>query len=136
MAKQAKADSLSFSDKEKRQILLDIPSEKSAASWKAPLQNCWDGGSRTGTGPRYSTEQERYDAVIGKLKDLKLLLPDREDKCREIFALIEWPTKSTRGANIDFSPIPTFEVLFGGTCRTCGGTGVSGFISGIRCPDC
>lgn len=92
------------------------------------------------------TEGQRYDAVINQVRTyLEALMPEHEEKARTIFAGLSWPLakgtawigdKFLSEVSSDFGPIPTFEKILGQVCPTCNGTGVAGFISGIRCPDC
>lgn len=121
---------------EKFSLLRGLEVDQIVGKFKSPLQTRWEGGSGCGMGPRYETEQERYEAVLECVEDLRLLLPDHEAKAREIFALIPWPKRGSCLATEDFAPIPTFEAVFGGTCKTCGGDGVAGFLFGIACPHC
>ena len=78
---------------------------------------------------RSGTEDEKYGYVVGHVREaVTVLMPEHEERAREIFSLVQWPT--------GFGPVPAFERVMGIVCGTCGGTGVSGFISTLRCPDC
>ena len=132
--------SLVISDEQKRKLILSHRPDRVAESMKVTLQYVWNMGP-PGAQARWdgSTEGERYEGVLVEVRKMVgLLMPEHEDKAREIFALVPWPVgrHDYWQAKTDFGPIPTFERVFGLECPTCGGTGVAGFISGIRCRDC
>lgn len=124
-------------DERFKRLLEDLSTDKIVTALKEPLQVAWEAALCLGSGlPFDVSEQARYERVLKQVKNLGLLLPEHEAKAREVFALIEWPVKRWAHATTDFAPIPTFEAVFGGTCKTCGGGGVAGFLFGIACPDC
>lgn len=126
---------------EKREVILKYPAKSVAASLTGSLRWNWAQGPDVAWEERrVPTDQERYDAVVAQVREvMDLVMPD-EDKAREIFALMPWPSRwrrSPQGIQTeDFGPVPTFEKVMGLECATCGGTGVTGFLTGRRCFDC
>lgn len=120
------------SPQEIRRLLLSRPLGHILAAFKQVCQHRWDG-----KGPHHQalvTTEDRYQAVLDVILDLKTLLPDGETRAREIYARISWPQASDHNLH-DFVP-PKFEKLFELPCARCNGTGLTGFLIGIRCPDC
>jgi len=116
-----------LSEPEKTKLLLKHPAKEIAEALENSLQKRWDNESGL-----YHTEECRRNGVLKLVRQaLEPLLPDHEEKAREVYAQIPWPV-----APKAFRPVPTFEGCMGLACATCGGTGVWGFISGQRCPDC
>lgn len=101
----------------RREILLKYTPRKIAESLKNPLEIRWG----------YGGDQSVLDTVQFQFG---LLLPEHENFARASFAQLTWP----KGMG---SP-PTWETLFGSSevCQRCSGTGVTGYLFGIRCPDC
>lgn len=118
-----------------RQVLEERTAEQIASALRGPLQVRWDGGSGTPMGPHFKSDKERYGAVLDCVRDLEYLLPDMEDKARDIYGRIPWPMQSACNPH-PFFPIPSFEALFGGICQKCKGRGVVGTITTIRCSAC
>jgi hypothetical protein len=119
----------------KRELLLKHAPEDVAKAVTGAMQCRWVYGPHLG---RRGTEEEHYEFAVEAVTDVVAsLMPEHEDRAREIFGLLRWPEdyRSTTGVET-FGPIPRFEKLAGARCATCGGTGVTGLISGIRCPDC
>ena len=117
-----------FTNEEKRELVLKYPAQEVADSLKGAIQSRWNYGPHLG---KRGTEAERYEYVLDQVREMVVLvMPEHEEKAREIFALVPWPTVHT------FGPIPTFEKLMGRVCATCGGSGVTGFLVGRRGWDC
>lgn len=129
-----------FTNEEKRALVLKYPAQKVADSLKVALQYRWNmGPPDRSCRNKTSTEEQRHETVLGQVREMvDLLMPDHEEKAREIYALVPWPVgrHDNWQAKTDFAPVPTFEKFMGQECATCGGTGVTGFLVGRRCWDC
>jgi hypothetical protein len=123
-------------DAELLELLLANPARKIAESMRVRLQYEWNNGGRPHDPHAPTEEERRADVLEGVREVLGRLMPEYEEKAREIYAFVPWPVKAQVAATEDFGPVPTFEKFMGQECKTCGGTGKTGFISGLRCPDC
>lgn len=120
-----------LTDEKKLALILANPTHTVAEAMRITIQYKWNNG-----GGLYPTEQNRYDAVLDEVhRMLDVLMPDHENKARKIYSLVPWPVAASETPR-DFGPIPTFEKFMGLGCETCGGSGLTGFIMGVRCPDC
>jgi hypothetical protein len=111
-----------MSKEQKRRALLTY---SGSARLRSIMWARWRNGSRPGC----STEPDRAEYVLDAMrKAVDLLMPEHEERARELFAQMRWPE--------GFPRVPSFEKIAGLPCATCGGSGVSGFLFGIRCLDC
>jgi hypothetical protein len=119
----------------KRELLLRHAPEDVAKAVTGSMQCRWVYGPHLG---RAGTTQEHHDFAVEAATDVvRSLMPEHEDRAREIFGLLRWPEDYRRARGVEtFGPVPTFEKLAGVTCAICGGTGVAGFLVGRRCFDC
>lgn len=125
---------MALSPEMKIELLLRHTPEEVARTVTGMMQTRWAYGPHLG---RAGTVEEHRELAVEVARDVVAsLMPDHEDRAREIYGLLGWPTEYRHRSGGEFGPIPKFEKLAGVRCATCGGTGVAGFISGIRCPDC
>jgi hypothetical protein len=121
-------------DEKKRKVLLRSSAGAVAKSLSIVMQARWERGPHLG---RAGTTDEHREWALASLQEIRVLLPEHEDRAREIYGLLEWPEDYRRVTGVErFGPAPKFEKIVGMACATCGGTGVTGFISAVRCPDC